>query len=723
MHRLSTKQETGLLQPAYPATPNLSPELPTPGIFNHHELCTTPTDPRCVSPLLACRLIALDKNPGVRPIGIGETPRRIIAKALIAVTRSDILETVGSTQLCAGQIAGAESAVHAVRECFQLEGTEAVLLVDASNAFNSLNRNVALHNIQFECPAISTFLINTYREPSELFIDGEVIYSQEGTTQGDPLAMPMYAVATLPMIKRLPKSTTQVWYADDVSALGTITNLREWWDELARLGPSYGYHPNPSKTWLVTKEECHPTAVAAFEGTNINVTCSGRPYLGAALGTASYIDQFVAEKIAQWAGEVSLLSAIAITQPHAAYAAFTHGLLSKWSYLSRILPNLSSHFQHLENVIRTEFIPTLTGNPPPNDTDRELFSLPARLGGLGLRNPATYCESECIASRMISEPLVKLIATQQDEYPYQCQADQLTAKSTVRQQRRQQAAQAAENLKPYLSGTRKRAMELASERGASNWLTSLPIEEFGFCLHKGAFSDALALRYGWTPSRIPMECACGTTFTVEHALSCPRGGFPTIRHNEIRDVTASLLTEVCHDVMIEPNLQPLTGEALTRATSNTADGARLDIAVNGFWGGQFERTFLDVRIFNPHAPANKNTTISKCYRKHEAEKKRAYEQRILEVEQSTFTPLIFSATGGMAKQSTTFYKRLASLLADKWEHSYSSTLSWLRCLLSFSLLRSAIQCIRGARSSCGHASRSPLPIDLVSAEAHLSSGH
>ena len=175
--------------------------------------------------------------------------------------------------------------------------------------------------------------------------------------------------------------------------------------------------------------------------------------------------------------------------------------------------------------------------------------------------------------------------------------------------------------------------------------------------------------------------------------------------------------------MIEPNLQPLTGEALTRATSNTADGARLDIAVNRFWGGCFERTFLDVRIFNPYAPTNKNTTISKCYRKHEAEKKRAYEQRILEVEQSTFTPLIFSATGGMAKQCTTFYKRLASLLADKWEHPYSSTLSWLRCLLSFSLLRSAIQCIRGARSSCGHASRSPLPIDLVSAEAHLTSGH
>ncbi len=165
-----------------------------------------------------------------------------------------------------------------VRQCFQQDGTEAVLLVDASNAFNSLTRNAALHNIRFECPAISTILMNTYRGPSELFIDGEVIYSQEGITQGDPLAMPMYAVATLPLIKRLPKSATQVWYADDGSALGTVTNLREWWDELARLGPGYGYFPNPSKTWLDTKEDCHSNAVAAFEGTNINVTSSGRPY-------------------------------------------------------------------------------------------------------------------------------------------------------------------------------------------------------------------------------------------------------------------------------------------------------------------------------------------------------------------------------------------------------------------------------------------------------------
>ena len=187
-------------------------------------------------PLLASRLIALDKNPGIRPIGIGETPRRIIAKAVLSVTRDDIQNAAGSVQLCAGQIAGVEAAVHAVQKSFQQDETEAALLIDASNAFNSLNRDAALHNIRFLCPSISTMLINTYRAPTELYIDGEVIFSREGTTQGDPLAMPMYAIATIPLIRSLPESVSQVWYADDAAALGTVAELRNWWDNLTKLG-------------------------------------------------------------------------------------------------------------------------------------------------------------------------------------------------------------------------------------------------------------------------------------------------------------------------------------------------------------------------------------------------------------------------------------------------------------------------------------------------------
>ena len=122
--------------------------------------------------------------------------------------------------------------------------------------------------------------------------------------------------------------------------------------------------------------------------------------------------------------------------------------------------------------------------------------------------------------------------------------------------------------------------------------------------------------------------------------------------------------------------------ALTGAMANHQDGAQLDIAASGFWGGTFERTFFDVRVFNPHAPLNRLPSLASCYRRHEQTKKRAYEQRCREVEHASFTPLVMSVTGGLANEATTFYKRLASLLSSKWDHSYSSTLCWLRCRLN-----------------------------------------
>jgi hypothetical protein len=167
-------------------------------------------------------------------------------------------------------------------------------------------------------------------------------------------------------------------------------------------------------------------------------------------------------------------------------------------------------------------------------------------------------------------------------------------------------------------------------------------------------------------------------------------------------------------------LQPVTDEELTGSTANSQAGARLDIAANGVWGGTFERTFFHVRVFNPHAPSNRHTNLQSVYRKHEQIKKRAYKQQIREVEYATFSPLVLSATGGLAREVNTIYNRLASMLASKWDHTYNSTLCWLCCRLAFSLLRSSIQAIRGARSSCGHAIKMPMVVDLINSESHLS---
>ena len=381
-------------------------------------------------------------------------------------------------------------------------------------------------------------------------------------------------------------------------------------------------------------------------------------------------------------------------------------------------PNSGHLLSPLDEMLRSDLLRALTGRPPPSDLECVLFALPARLGGLGIRIPSETAASELQSSLLVTSSLKDHILDQDREYGHNIITDQLQKKATINRLNRERGVRDTDDLYSQLSDSLQRAVNLAKEKGASTWLTVLPLTYHGFALHKSAFHDALALRYGWTPSKLPSKCDRGNSFTVEHALSCARGGLPTIRHNEIRDLTANLLTEVCNDVRIEPELQAVTTERLTGATANSHDGARLDISANGVWGGRSEKTYFDVRIFNPYAPSNKNMAPSACYKKHEWEKKRAYEQRVREIEHSSFTPLVLAATGGLGIEATTFYKRLASKLSQ-WNSPYSTTLCWLRCCLAFSLLRSSIQAIRGARSSCGHAVRSPGPIDLITTESRI----
>ena len=102
---------------------------------------------------------------------------------------------------------------------------------------------------------------------------------------------------------------------------------------------------------------------------------------------------------------------------------------------------------------------------------------------------------------------------------------------------------------------------------------------------------------------MPFQCVRDKTFTVEHALSCPYGGFPTIRHNEVRNITAHLISDVCHNVGIESTLQPITDERLRHNTANTEDEARVDIKAQRFWENNRQCAFLDAGIFNPsHTP-------------------------------------------------------------------------------------------------------------------------
>ena len=163
-------------------------------------------------------------------------------------------------------------------------------------------------------------------------------------------------------------------------------------------------------------------------------------------------------------------------------------------------------------------------------------------------------------------------------------------------------------------------------------------------------------------------------------------------------MTAELLSEVCNDVSIEPGLTPLSGEDFLEQNTTKKEDSRCDVAARGFWV-RGSKAFLDVRVFNPMAKSYFNQPLlATTYNSMEKTKKTKYNERILNVEHGTFTPLVFSCFGGMGTEAQRFYNRLGKKIAEKRNELISTTISLLRTKLSFSLLRTALLCIRGSRS-------------------------
>ncbi|KAL5479231.1 hypothetical protein EMCRGX_G022727 [Ephydatia muelleri] len=254
-----------------------------------------------VAALTANRLIGLDKCPGVRPIGVGEIVRRIISKAVLYVIKSDVLEAARSLQLCSGHETGCEAAIHSMCRIFHDAMTEAVLLVDADNAFNSLNRKVALLNIHQLCPSLATILTNTYRENASLFIDGDSFLSGRNN----------------------PESHGHTCYRN--------CSLDQ---EIAE----HKYYAG-----LIVKPQHERDAAELFSG--IGITSEGKRHLGTALGSQSFLESYISEKAKVWTSTIFNLSLVAKTQPHAAYSAFVHGVSGLWTLFVRTIPDISSLLQ------------------------------------------------------------------------------------------------------------------------------------------------------------------------------------------------------------------------------------------------------------------------------------------------------------------------------------------------------------------------------------------
>ena len=586
-------------------------------------------------------------------------------------------------------------------QVFVEEGTDGILLIDASNAFNQMNRSAALHNIQVMCKEMALYVINTYRSPSRLFIcGGGELLSQESTTQGDPLAMPWYALNTSIMIQNLRDHcplVNQVWLADDSAGGGSIVQLHNWYRQLSKEGQKFGYFVNGRKSWLIVKSDVLAVEAKKVFGDEVNITTEGQRHLGAVIGSQEFKDQYCREKVLGWKGELEALSEIARSQPHAAYTVFTKGYKSKFTYFMRTIKSFEDYVDPIQEAIDDLLLPTLFGQTEPLPSNLpQLVTLTPAQGGLVVPDLRFEAPQQFAASTTITASHVDSI-TKQSTFMVAGE------RSTEELKRQHQALKIAsvksrmESIDSTLPSDLLRSVNQSRDKGASSWLTAVPLVDQGLVLNKQEFRDSLRLRYNFPLSDLPSKFVCGEKYTVCHALSCKKGGFVAQRHDGFRNLLTSFLGKVCTNVEVEPQLQPLDNELFNLRNAVTSLEARLDMKAGGFWS-RGVTAFFDVRVTHVNSKCNQGKATSTIFKEQEEEKKRKYQQRVLDVEMRSFTPLVFGTNGGMGADCNCFLKRLAEKLSEKNEEPYHITITWIRSLLSFEILRSVHICVRGSKT-------------------------
>ena len=316
----------------------------------------------------------------------------------------------------------------------------------------------------------------------------------------------------------------------------------------------------------------------------------------------------------KWRNELLLLSKIAEVQPQAAYSGYKHAFKSKYNFFNRAIPTMQNHMKITENVLRNYFIPAIIGESLVPEHLRQLIALPIQLGGMAVTTPHLNTEAKYNAARLLTKDILDHIISQNTEFKPN---------------------------KERISEIKKTPNDILQQPGCNNWLNIIPIEEFNSNLNKQQFLDAVRLRYQLRIPDLSTQCPCGEKFDTQHAMSCKKGGFANLHHNQLRGSTGELLEGVCHDVAIEAILQPVTDNNLVPSSANTNGGARLDVSARGFRILGQEALF-DVRVFIPKASRYQSKSFEQCVVVNEQEKKRLYNRRILEVTCKRQTTYIYN---------------------------------------------------------------------------------
>jgi hypothetical protein len=619
-------------------------------------------------------------------------------------------------QLCAGLPSGGEAGAAALQRMWEDPEVEAIIMIDARNAFNTLNRAEAINTAWEYCPIMGRALQNLYATPSALCAQGiEPIMSQEGSTQGCPAGMAMYGIGSIPVIKKsATEGVLQIWYADDSAAAGKIEGLKRWYEALDKEGPAHGYFVKLPKTAAIVKCHVKPGLEDKFrevfgeladqEEGGMKVVVGkgagfglGRRYLGVGVGTDAFRRAFVEEKVTKWCTDLDALTKYARTKPHHAYCLLTKSVIPSWRYVMRTMPVDPAIYQPLEDRLVGSFLPAALGWAPSTSATRRRLALPLRHGGLAIPDPCELAASERGKSSLAVDSVVNAIMRQ--DWSFTVDKEALKSDKADRAVMTDaRLSLEAEELEAELDGNESRTLREIRMTGGASWLAAIPLEDSSFALSQQTFRDVVALLMGQPlPDELPPDCpSCGSKgVDVAHLLMCPNGGWIRRRHTEVLKELARLLKVVCGQTAVyeEPELGPIMGGPFLNKRTTTDPGARTDIAARGFFEAQmwahFDVTIIDTACKSALKKGLKPETVLANAQRL---KRDMYEERVKRLGGS-FTPFAASVYGTLAPESEHVIQTIMSKMPKK-EGGRGPSEACARLRIQLAIVKATSMCIR-----------------------------
>ena len=518
--------------------------------------------------LFGANLTALNKKGGgLRPIAVGETIRRLVAKCACSAATKSVVERMGNIQLGCGVKGGIEAAVHACNIATSTGASNAILLkLDFSNAFNTLRRDSISDSLAQHAPQLLPFFRLAYQQHSILKFGASAITSEEGLQQGDPLAPLLFCVTLHESLASL-NSRIKLGYLDDISLIDTPHVICDDLQRLIVSSKEIGLHLNPTKCEVTPLSHVAPSdSLAGVEtllpGARV-VPLDTQEFLGSPIGINA-IELHLSRHLESF---MSLSNRLYSLDPHRAFFLLKNCFtMPKFLYTLRtsptfLFPNLLSS---IDDAIRS----TLSNivNVQLDDTQWQLATLPVASGGLGIGSASLLSSPAFLSSVSATSSLVESIISYATPHTYLHRgeaewlevsgaADLPPAHEQSKQKRWSSTifAKQKDHLLSSASEVAVARVQGCSVKGAGDWLCCLPSQPLGLHLNASQLRIAICTRLGCPVSK-QYICICGAAADEygNHALSCNRSASRHSRHNQINTVVLRALRSAGVPSCLEP---------------------------------------------------------------------------------------------------------------------------------------------------------------------------